>query len=165
MQCWWSSRWCCWCCWRRFGTPPRVPGAALLGVVAPSLLALLPLHVTLLGLPTALLHLLFGGLLANVALNIAMLGFRTLPFASSYAGGGNLKGWMPVSVIVFLLTYILAAIERVALSDWSSGIIWALVPLAAIPGIRMFERRQRESYGPVDFYELPGQTQRLDLSA
>jgi CopG family transcriptional regulator/antitoxin EndoAI len=33
------------------------------------------------------------------ALDIAMLGFRTLPFASSYVGGGNLKAWLPIYLI------------------------------------------------------------------
>jgi hypothetical protein len=28
----------------------------------------------------------------------------------------------------------------------------------------VFEDRQRKSYGPVDFYDIPGQTQRLDLT-
>ena len=160
------ANWAFQMCWEGDSSPymAGVKRAALLCVVAPALLAMFPMHLALLGLRAALLHLLFGGLLGNVALNIAMLGFRTLPFASSYAGGTNLKGWMPVFVLVFLLTNILAAIERVALSDRSSAIIWALVLLASIPGTRRLERRQRESYGPVDFYELPDQTQRLDLT-
>ncbi len=94
-----------------------------------------------------------------------MLGFRTLPFASSYAGGGNLKGWLAVFVIGFFpVTAILAGIEHAALRGWPAGIILAAVLVGAVPGIRVLERRQRDSYGPIDFYELPGQTQRLDLS-
>jgi hypothetical protein len=160
------ANWAFQMCWSGDSAPymAGVKRAALLCVVAPALLLMFPLHVQFLGVQKAWLHLLFGGLLAYVALGVAMLGFRTLPFASSYAGGGNLKGWMPVFFIVFLLTYVLADVERAALNSWSGGIIWSAVLLAAIPGIRRFERRQRDSYGPVDFYELPGQTQRLDLS-
>jgi hypothetical protein len=143
-----------------------VKRAGLLCVAAPALLLLLPLDVALLGVSRALWHVLFGGLMAAVALELGMLGFRTLPFASSYAGGANLKGWLPVFVIAFFpVTHILAAMENAALNDWPARIVLAGVLLGALPGIRLLERRQRDSYGPVDFYELPGQTQRLDLSA
>jgi hypothetical protein len=160
------ANWAFQMCWEGDSGPyvTGVKRAALFSIVAPALLAMLPLHAALLGWPAALLHSVFGVLLANVGLEVAMLGFRTLPFASSYAGGTNLKGWMPVFFLMVPLTYILAGIERMALSDPTSGIIWALVLVAAILVARVFERRQRESYGPVDFYELPQQTQRLDLT-
>jgi hypothetical protein len=160
------ANWAFQMCWSG-DTAPYMAGvkrAALLCVLAPALLALFPLHVAFLGLPKALLHLLLGVLQANLALNVAMLGFRTLPFASSYSGGTNLKGWMPVLPLLFVLTSALAGLERAALNNRTAGIIWAVLLLAAVPAIRAFGRRQRERYGPVDFYELPGQAQRLDLS-
>jgi hypothetical protein len=162
------ANWAFQLCWsgERAAYMTGVKRAGLLGVLAPALLAMLPLGVDVLGVPRALLQLFLGGLLAKVALDVALLGFRTLPFASSYAGGGNLKGWLPVAVIAFLpLSYILADAERAALNHPSSALLFSLVLIVAAAGIRVFDRRQRESYGPVDFYELPGQTQRLDLSA
>ena len=55
---------------------------------------LFPVHVALLGFGLAVLHLVFGLFIAVTALDVTMLGFRTLPFASSYVGGGNLKAWL-----------------------------------------------------------------------
>jgi hypothetical protein len=162
------ANWAFQLCWpgERAAYMAGVKRAGLLGVLAPALLAMLPLAVDVLGVSKALLQLFLGGLLAKVALDVALLGFRTLPFASSYAGGGNLKGWLPVAAIAFLpLSYLLADAERAALNHPSSALLLSLVLLAAVTGIRVFDHRQRASYGPVDFYELPGQTQRLDLSA
>jgi hypothetical protein len=154
-------------CWSGDAAPymAGVKLAALLCVATPALVAMLPLDAALLGWRAALQHTMLGGLIGHVAIEIEMLGFRTLPFASSYSGGGNLKGWLPVMVIVFFpLAHILAGIEGAALTSWHASAILAAVLLAVLPGIRVLERRQRDSYGPVDFYDLPGQTQQLDLS-
>jgi hypothetical protein len=143
-----------------------VKRAALLAVACPALLMLFPIHVALLGSGSAVLHLLCGLFIAIASLDVVMLGFRTLPFASSYVGGGNLKAWLPLCVLGFWpVTRMLATLERVATGDASTTIA-LLAGLAAVSaGIRMYARSQRESYGPVEFYELPVETQRLDLSA
>ena len=148
---------------------PYVAGvkrAALVCVAGPALLVLFPVHVALLGFGSAVLHLVYGLFMAIAALEVVMLGFRTLPFASSYVGGGNLKAWLPVCVLGFWpVTHMLAVLERVTMRDASTTIA-LLAGLAAVSaGVRMFARSQRESYGPVEFCELPVETQRLDLSA
>jgi hypothetical protein len=148
---------------------PYVTGvkrAAFTGVIVPALLVLLPLHVALVGLRLALGHFVCGVVLGIAALDMVMLGFRTLPFASSYVAGGNLKGWLAVSIIGFWpLTHAIAGIERNALGGWDTTIM-LLAGLATLSaGVRGLGRRQRKSYGPIDFCELPAQTQRLDLSA
>jgi hypothetical protein len=148
---------------------PYVAGvkrAALVSIACPTLLALFPVHVALLGFNSAVLHLVFGLFIAVVALDVTMLGFRTLPFASSYVGGGNLKAWLPVCVLgLWPVTRTLAVLERVATRDASATIALLAGFVAVSAGIRMFARSQRESYGSVAFYELPLETQRLDLSA
>jgi hypothetical protein len=142
-----------------------VKRAALLGVALPALLVLVPLHVALLGWQLAALHLTCGLLVAIAALEIAMLGFRTLPFASSYVGGGNLKAWLPIYLIAFIpVTRLFARVERLAFTGAGPALIFlgSLAVLSATT--RLFDKRQRQSYGPVEFYEVPPQTQRLDLS-
>ena len=37
--------------------------------------------------------------------------------------------------------------------------------VALIVAVRVVQRRQRSEYGPVEFYELPAASQRLDLTA
>jgi hypothetical protein len=143
-----------------------VKRAALTGVVLPALLVLLPVHVALVGFRLALVHFACGVVLGLATLDVLMLGFRTLPFASSYAAGGNLKGWLAASIVGFWpLTHGIAGIERSALAGWDSTLmlIAGLAVLSA--GVRVLGRRQRRSYGPIDFCELPAQAQRLDLSA
>jgi hypothetical protein len=142
-----------------------VKRAAFLCVLCPALLMLLPLHTALLGVRLALVHSLCGLAFAFAALEIVMLGFRTLPFASGYVAGGNLKGWLAIGIVGFWpLTRIIAGLERVAIRDVRSTVAFlaglALMTVAA----RMLDRWQRQSYGPVDFYELPAQAQRLDLT-
>jgi hypothetical protein len=161
------ANWAFQMCWSGAPNPymAGVKRAALLGVAWPALLILLPLEIGLLGWPYAVAHLLMGALLAAVVIEIEMLAFQTLPFASSYAGGGNLKGWLPVFVIAFWpIADLLANLEAAALKSRPAALVFVVVLLAGLPAIRLFARRQRDSYGPVDFYEMPGQTQRLDLS-
>ena len=85
-------------------------------------------------------------------------------FIAVYVGGGNLKAWLPVCVLGFWpVTHVLAVLERVALQD-ATATLALLAGLGAVSaGVRMFARLQRQSYGPIECYERPAQTQRLDL--
>jgi hypothetical protein len=143
-----------------------VKRAALIGVVLPALILLVPLHVALLGWRFAALHLTYGLCVAAAALDIGMLGLRTLPFASSYVCGGNLKAWLPLYLIALIpVTRLLAWLERFALREAESTLI-LLAALALVSAtVRILDKRQRQRYGPIDFYEVPAETQRLDLSA
>jgi len=143
-----------------------VKRAALVAVICPALLVLLPLHLALLGLRPASVHAVCGLFIGIAALETLMLGFRTLPFASGYVAGGNLKAWVPVCIVGFWpVTHVPAGIERLAMGD--AGAIAAFVAGLTLfsAGVRMLGGRQRRSYGPVEFYELPAQAQRLNLGA
>ena len=90
-----------------------VKRAAFVAVVCPALLVLLPVHLALLGFWTAGVHAVCGLFIGIAALETLMLGFRTLPFASGYVAGGNLKAWVPACIIGFWpLTHVLGGIER-----------------------------------------------------
>src|SRR5947208_10295191 len=124
-----------------------VKRAAFVAVVCPALLVLLPLHLALLGFWTAGVHAACGLFIAIAALETLMLGFRTLPFASGYVAGGNLKAWVPVCIVGFWpVTHVLAGIERLAMGD--AGAIAAFVARLTLfsAGVRMLGRRQRRSY-------------------
>ena len=90
--------------------------AGLVVLVILPLLALLPLHVALFGPVTAVVHSLFGFLIAMATLDGVFLGYRKLPFACSHVPIENPKLLWPAAVASFLLvTYGFAYVERYAL--------------------------------------------------
>ncbi len=143
-----------------------VKRAALVGVVLPILVALLPLHVWVLGSRVGLGHFGCGVLMALVLLDVLLLGFRKVPFASSYEPTGNLKALGPIYVLAFLfVTFGFASVERLALGS-TGGTATLLSCAAALwVGLRMVDLRQRRGPVSIELEEaLPTSIQRLDLS-
>jgi len=155
-------------CWSGDPTPYMngVKRAALVSIGLPAVMLLLPLHVALIGWTEALWHALIGIVMAAALVELQMLGFRTLPFASSYVAGGNLKVWLPAYAIVFLpLVHAVSTLERIVVNDPSASLILITVLTALYASTRWYAHRQRQAYGPIDLRELTGESQRLDLSA
>jgi hypothetical protein len=162
------ANWAFQLCWAGDPIPYTngVKRAALASIGIPAIATLFPLHVALLGWEVAARHAGIGVFMAAALVELQLLGFRTLPFASSYVGGGNLKGWLPAYAIVFLpLVHVLAALERIALNDTMASVILIVAMVCLRLAAQRFSRRQQQAYGPVDFHELSDVTQRLDLSA
>ena len=137
--------------------------SALIGIVIPALLVVLPLFSFFLGLPTALAHAALGFAGAVVVLEVLLVSYEKVPFTCTYVPSENLKAFGIPYVVCFLIgASVFAGMERDAVQDPASSL--RLVALLAVitAGLRIASRR-RESKLPVDFNEAPVTTQRLGL--
>jgi hypothetical protein len=92
-----------------------VERAALVAVVVPALLALVPVHAFFLGASAALFHAMSGALLADVLLAVIFTREEMPPFVSSYAPRGNIRKLGPVYAMAALaFAFSTAAVERAA---------------------------------------------------
>jgi len=137
---------------------------ALVGVVAPALVLLLPPYIYLLGTRLALMHA-FTGFLVSAAL-ISMMTFRTsqLPFVASYAPSSNLNTFGPVILVGGMIAVsIFSSIERFALADIRSAVVlWGI--LAAVAVLPQLAAGHNEQLELPSAFDVPaaGAT-RLDL--
>jgi hypothetical protein len=142
-----------------------VKRAALLGVIAPVLLLLLPLHVVLLGPQLAGLHAVCGLLLAQTLLEALCYGMRHPPFVCAYVPAGSFKRAAPIyfaGIVVGCLAF--AALERAAFhSEIGTGILLAaLVAIALV--LRWRDGHSRREPVDVEIDQAPDGAVRLDLS-
>jgi len=136
---------------------------AVVAVVLPAILLLLPPYLFLLGTPLALMHAL-SGLLLGVAL-IALMTLRPnqLPFVAGYAPAPDLNTVGPVVLIGGLIAVsIFSRIERFALADGESAVIfWGFLAAAACSPLAAGRNTQLDLPSAFD---VPAQgTTRLDL--
>jgi hypothetical protein len=124
-----------------------VKRALVVRVVVPVLLALLPLHVLALGRDAAILHFTFGLLSALVLNEAFLLGYRRLPFASSYVPTVDVTTYGAIYALFFLIgVFTVARIEHLALSTTGGTVVLFAVTgtiLAVIRGVDMWQRRDR----------------------
>ena len=143
-----------------------VKRAAIVKLVVPVLLALLPLHVFALGGPTAILHFTYGLLGALVLDEAFLLGYRQLPFASSYVPAATVTTHGGVYVFIFLVSvYAVAWLERLALSTTAGTVVLFVVTgtiLAVIRAIDTWQRRETFEVQLDDVVDPP--TLRLGLT-
>lgn len=146
---------------------PYVAGvkrAAML--LAISLIALmLPLHVALFGVCTAVTHSLVSLLFASASLDLLYPASQILPFACNHKPIANPKlVWPTAATGLVLVTYGLAAVERSALqtTGGASALLVALGSIAVVAG--GFDSVRRRDRRPIDFEGRPAPpTQRLGL--
>jgi hypothetical protein len=140
--------------------------AALVRLVLPALVALLPLNVLAFGWHTAVVHFAYGLLLALVMVEVLLLAYPRLPFASSYVPAMKITTHGPIYALVSLIgVYTLAWIERVALASGEGifmlfGVTGAI--LAVVRGIDAWQRRNRVEAALDEPVDLP--TLRLGLT-
>jgi hypothetical protein len=124
-----------------------VKRGAVIRLVLPVLLALLPLHVLALGRQTAILHFTYGLLSALVLGEAFLLGYRRLPFASSYVPAGKMTTHGGIYAFILLVSvYTWAWLEHLALSTTAGTVVLFVVTgtiLAVIRGIDIWQRRER----------------------
>jgi hypothetical protein len=139
--------------------------AGFLALIMPTLLALAPLNALVLGWRAALAHLVCGLLVSLALLRTVLLGFRKVPFASSYVPSINLKALSPIYLLMFLLvSYGLAAIERAALADATGTTAFLTILGVLVVSVGTTDRLQRRTREPIDLDEPPAPaTQRLGL--
>jgi hypothetical protein len=121
--------------------------AAVVKLVLPVLLALLPLHVLALGRQSVILHFTYGLLSALVLGELFLLGYRRLPFASSYVPAAKFTTHGGVYAFVFLIgVYTVAWLEYLALGTRPGIVVLFVITaalLAVIRGIDVWQRRER----------------------
>jgi hypothetical protein len=119
--------------------------AAIVKLVVPVLLALVPLHVLAIGRPTAIVHFAYGLLTALVLAEASLLGYRRLPFASSYVPTANVTAFGGIYTLIFLGgVYTVAWLEHLALHTMRGTVVLFVVTgsiLAVIRGMALWRRR------------------------
>jgi hypothetical protein len=142
-----------------------VKRAALVALVAVPLLVLLPLHVALFGFVIAVVHSIYGFMVATATLDGLFLGYRQFPFACSYVPIENPKLVWPAGLATLLLvTYGFADVETLALqtATRTAGLGAALGAIVLL--VKIIDRARRRERLPVNFDERPAlATQRLGL--
>jgi inner membrane protein involved in colicin E2 resistance len=100
-----------------------------------------------LGWETAILHFAYGLLSALVLGEASLLGYRRLPFASSYVPTVNVTAYGGIYACIFLAgVYAVAWLERLALSTTRGTVVLFVVTgtiLAVIRGMDVWQRRDR----------------------
>jgi hypothetical protein len=132
-----------------------VKRAMVVKLVVPMLLALLPLHVLALGRQTAILHFTFGLLSALVLTEAFLLGYRRLPFASSYVPTVDATTYGGIYAFIFLIgVYTVAWLEHLALSTKRGTVILFVVTGITLAAIRRMDVWQRRGRVEVELDEL-----------
>ena len=135
---------------------------SLLAIVP--LLILLPLHVALFGFAAAVVHSIYGFMLAIGSLGALFLAYRQFPFACSYVPVENPKLLWPAGLAgVLIVTYGFAGMERWALQSAARRQLGIALGAIAVV-LEVVDRANRRERRPVNFEERPAlATQRLGL--
>jgi hypothetical protein len=130
--------------------------AALVKLVCPTLMGLFPLHALVFGARTAVLHFTFGLLLALVLMEAFLLGFRKLPFASSYIPAPNMNTLGSIYACIFLAgVYAVAWLERFALSTTRGTVVLFVSCVGVLGIIRAVDVWRWRNRGAIELDELP----------
>ena len=140
--------------------------AAAVILVAPALLALLPVQVLLFGLPLAAAHMLTGLLFGLVVIEAFSAGRRMLPFANAYVRSPDVNTKGPVIGIASLIGIsIFSSVERSAMVERPSTLIFWLT-LTLLLGALRYHRHRRERHEAVEIPDVyPSEMARLDLTS
>jgi hypothetical protein len=142
-----------------------VKRAAVVKLVLPVLLALLPLHVLALRRQSVVPHFVFGLLGVLMLGETLLLGYRRLPFASSYVPSAKFTTLGAVYALFFFIgVYTVAWLEYLALSTRTRGFVLCAITavlFAVIRGMDVWQRRERIDVELDELVEPP--TLRLNL--
>ncbi len=137
--------------------------AALIGIVVPSLLLVLPLFAFFMGVALAAAHALIGLAGAAMVLEALLCSYAKVPFTCTYLPNEDLKALAIPYVVIFLFgASAFARMEQAALQEPVAAIrLLGLLATIGV-GLRLAGRRERPRL-PMDFDEAPTTTQRLGL--
>jgi hypothetical protein len=140
--------------------------AAAVLLVVPALLVVCLIDVLTMGVRVAIARAVFGALVALLVTGILFLTYRKVPFATAYAGVGDLKAIGPLySLALLLATLLLAAFERGALGTITSELALASGLIALLVAVQLAKRTQRLVPALDEFEEMPSNaTQRFELT-
>src|SRR5262249_17669573 len=117
-----------------------VKRAALVTLVAPTVLLLLAMDVFVLGARLAVVHAAFGGVEALLLVEILFLRYRKLPFASSYVRSEDLKSVGPLYVVALSTTAAtFAAFERAAMASAPGAVAFLGALAALVMAVRAYD--------------------------
>lgn len=137
--------------------------AAVVTLVLPTLIVLLPFFAGVLGVPLALAHAALGLAGGIVLLEALMVGYDKVPFTCTYVPDENMKALAPLYAIAFLVgASMFARLESRALFEGHAmtAVIVLTVAYAVIRAISETRRRPPQ----VEFDEAPATVQRLGLN-
>jgi hypothetical protein len=136
--------------------------AAVMALVLPALVVLLPLFLFVLGPRLALMHAALGLAGAIVLLEALMLDYDKVPFTCTYLPSENMKALAPIYAIAFLGgASVFARIQNEVLQGASA--IGPLIALAAAFALLRVMSVRRRRLPHVEFDEAPATFQRLGL--
>jgi hypothetical protein len=139
----------------RSGYLKGVKRAAVVKLVLPMLLALLPFHVFALGRHTAMVHFAFGLLSALVLREASLLEYRRLPFAASYVPEAKITTHGGIYAFICLVSvYSVAWLERLALRTTRGTVVLLVVTAAGFAALRAIDVWQRRDVREVELDEL-----------
>ena len=137
--------------------------AALVGIVLPALLLVLPLFSYLLGTRAAIAHAALGLAGAVAMLEALLFWYEKVPFTCTYLPNESFKAFGILYLVVFLVgAAVFAGMQRDALHDPMAAFRLVAILVAIVVAFRIASAR-RAGRGPVDFNEAPVTTQRLGL--
>jgi hypothetical protein len=141
-----------------------VSRAAMIAIVLPVVLLLLPGCAYLMGWQLALMHALTGVALGAALITAVTFGSTQLPFVATYAPAENLNTVGPVVLIGGMIAVmVFGRLERFALADpQSAAILWAVLALIAVVPHLLAGRNEELDLSTAFDVPAPGTT-RLDL--
>lgn len=144
-----------------------VKRAGLVAVALPILAAAFVWHALVLGVHVAMLHVVTGAALSLLMTETLFLHYRRVPLVSAHIPSADVKSRAPAYVLAILaLSYLLAWIERFALSGGRAEYVLFIGALAALAaGVAVLDRVWHSTALALDLdEEPPPPTQRLNLA-
>ena len=136
--------------------------AALVALVVPAIVVLLPVYAFVLGTPIALLHTALGLAGAIVFLELLLVTYEKVPFTCTYLPSENMKALAPIYAVAFLVGAVnFARMQVQALATGDPTLI--LTTLAVLFVVLRVVSLRRVRRPLVEFDEAPSSFQRLGL--
>jgi hypothetical protein len=139
-----------------------VKWAAILALVVPAVVILLPFYAFVMGPPRSLMHGALGWLGALVMLEALMISYDKVPFTCTYLPSESMKALAPIYIIAFIIgASIFASVEHDAL--FGGSMISTFVVLSVLYAALRLIAAKRARLPYVEFDEAPTTFQRLGL--
>ena len=114
----------------------------------------------------AMAHVIVGATVALLLMSALFFTYRRLPFATGYAGAGDLKAVAPLGASAIAIgAVVVAAFERAALESPAAELAFEATLIALLVAVDSIETRRRARPTVLEFDELPSDaTQRFELT-
>jgi hypothetical protein len=144
------------------GFAAGVKWAAIVTLVVPVLLLVIPVVTVVAGWHVALLHALVGLIGSLILVDVLMLNYDKVPFLCSYVPGENAKATVPLLVIVFFIGASLFTRLELAIVGGGNVVMSVAILAVCLVALRVMAATRHRS-AEVDFNEPPPGIYRLSL--